>query len=201
MRIIGPAAEQEAIDAFVRAELDSPRFKALTQTALHEAGVNRTDLWLPGNEGARRDILARTRGYNKGCALFAGFPSDARWTRAEVAGSADWARVKYARFPTWDSLSGGTRSVLDGAAGVDTRPVVEHGVSINESVRSVAKQIRSGVTLSELLLLAVEDAPDSQLMVLLEGHTRATAYVYADPSRAVAVLVGVAPTMAKWAWY
>src|SRR5919197_1068780 len=54
MRVIGPSSELEAAETFVRAELESPRF--------------------------RDEVLAGTRGWRIG-GLFDGLPTDLEWQR------------------------------------------------------------------------------------------------------------------------
>jgi hypothetical protein len=56
--------------------------------------------------------------------------------------------------------------------------------------------VRNGASFPELILVS---EPDSDELVLLEGHKRATAYVRAlDPEVELEVIVGSSPQIAGW---
>lgn len=66
----------------------------------------------------------------------------------------------------------------------------------HQHIRAVARLVESGATFPELI--ATENGAGS--LVLLEGHTRATAYVLARRQTSVEVLVASSPRIAEWAF-
>jgi hypothetical protein len=195
----GPASEQDMLLAFLRAEVESPRFGEAYRSILargylaREHLLDRPDTADPKQNLYRREMLKAIRGYGAGQALFTGFPEDVQWRRVELE-PGDFGRVRYARFSTWLDLSGGTRRVIDGAANLDTVTAAENA---NANVRAVAARLAAGETFPELIL--VEAAGDT--LALVEGHTRATAHVLAGLTSPVSALVGRSPRMSGWAFY
>lgn len=104
---------------------------------------------------------------------------------------------------TWHRMSGGTRRVRDGAANARSLVVVtELGVDVSAGIRATAASIAAGVVMPELI--AVSQVQDASELVLMEGHSRATAHLLAShPPAEVTVLVGWSPSMATtWQpWY
>src|SRR5438876_500361 len=109
--------------AFLQGEIDSPRFGSNYVSLLASAGATRTaliddpDLDNVAHNATRRQLLADVRGYGRDQWLFRGFPAAARWRRVRLE-RADGVGIFYANHPTWRDLSGGTRSLLDGARNV-----------------------------------------------------------------------------------
>lgn len=195
----GPANELEMVLAFLRAELDSPRFGAAYQGILDRSGVSRVALIDRPDLGSRRDnfhrseLLRAVRGYGSRTLLFAGFPTDVAWRRVDLE-QADLDRLRYANFPTWNNLSGGSRRVLDGARNVAS---VQDAEGTAGHVQGIVAQLALGRRYPELI--AVAGADDT--LVLLEGHTRATAHALVGIGKPVPVLVGCSASMAEWAFY
>jgi hypothetical protein len=192
MKECGPATEQEMLDTFLRAELDSPRFRHLVVDAAAAYGIATDDILLAEYAGRRRAILLRYRG-----AFLTGFPRDVTWRRVELSG-ADVPRLWYSGYPAWVRLSGGTRRVIDGAANIDRLSIVRDDDRVlNEEIRALALTIERGWTYPELI--AVEGP--NEAIILVEGHSRATAAVYARTTRPLAVLLGSSRNMRQWRWY
>ena len=172
MRVVGASSEDEMVLAFLRAEIHSPRFKTVVRRALggDASLVYRPRLDSQPENQARRNALGLVRGFGLNTYLFRGFPAAVRWVRLAVT-STDIAAMKYARYPTWDALSGGSRLVGDGAANVET---VKADEDANANIQAVEREIARGRVYPELIVAATgEQEPH----VLVEGHTRATAYV------------------------
>jgi hypothetical protein len=87
VELLGPASDEKAADVFLKAELDSPRF--------------------------REDVLAGRRGWRMG-GLFDGFPDDIEWHRAALE-PAEVLAIRYIDWDWWLTISGGTRSPVDAA--------------------------------------------------------------------------------------
>jgi hypothetical protein len=199
MREAGPVAEDEVILAFLKAEIDSPRFGPIYAGILQNSGLNRTALIERANLSSdadnrtRLELLKTVRGYRANEYLFRGFPADPRWRRVDLT-PADIGNLKYANFPTWTQLSGGTRLVADGARNVDRIQTAENA---NANIEAVAKAVAAGQRYPELITAEANDGA----LILVEGHTRATAYVVAALPEPVACFVGSSPRMRTWAFY
>jgi hypothetical protein len=185
--------------AFLRAEIDSPRFGAVYQSILAQTGKRRSilidhaDLSKKGDNAERIELLAQVRGYKTNRYLFVGFPDDVAWTRATVD-LAELGKMKYANYPAWIMLSHGSRLVGDGASNLET---IEAPENVNSNIRAVAQRIKNGDRFPELIV--VEGGPED--IVIAEGHTRATAYVVAVFQEPVEILVGRSDQMNAWRYY
>jgi hypothetical protein len=199
---LGPATENDMVLAFLKAEVDSARFKAPYQGCfdhLKEFGFDRQvllhspDLQSAEQNAIRKEILKVVRGYTDGQFLFIGFPVDVTWRRTALE-PTDLAKLRYANYPAWVKLSGGTRRVMDGAANVDS---IDLGDGTNAHILAVAADVRTGKRYPELI--GVTD--ENEDVILIEGHTRATAYALTQPPEQIECIIGSSPTMRTWAYY
>jgi hypothetical protein len=114
----GPATEDEMIVAFLRAEIDSSRYRDCIQAGVAHLGVNRRLIDAPNLADSTENVLRRRllyyRGYESRKYLFAGFPSDVDWRRVEVE-ACDVNRMQYMPDRNWLEISGETRLVSVGA--------------------------------------------------------------------------------------
>lgn len=185
--------------AFLAAEIDSTRFAHRYRSHMDLWQLNRhslieqADLDDPHANNTRRHLLKVVRGFGENLGLFNGFPDDTRWRHVDLT-TTGINRLKYANFETWLVLSAGTRRVVDGAANVDRVPAPENA---NANIRSVAERLRLGHVFPALV--AVE-GPDGDL-VLVEGHTRATAQVIVGDDRPLRMLLGSSSRAAEWAYF
>jgi hypothetical protein len=183
--------------AFVRAEIDASRFGHCYRASLAQLGATRAqlidqaDLSDTAANAHRAQMLGACRGYPNE-ALFKGFPPDVVWRRVDLE-PADLALLKYANYPNWTALSGGTRRAVDGAANID-RCGDERLVA---RILAVAAAVRAGRSFPELI--AMEDGGAGY--VLVEGHTRATAYAIAWPKDSIQMLIGSSARTTEWAHY
>jgi hypothetical protein len=88
VEVLSPNNEDDVAAAYLRAELDSPRF--------------------------REDVLEGRRGWRVG-GLFDGFPDKLDWYRVALE-PAEVVAIRYIDWDWWLTLSGGTRSAADAAA-------------------------------------------------------------------------------------
>jgi hypothetical protein len=177
--------------AFLRAELDSRRFGHLYEAALRmmrrdRALIDAADLTLPAENEARRGLLGAIRGYQRNSYLFTGFPADVIWRRVEIDRS-DFPRLRYANEATWLLLSGGTRSVIDGARNVHSVPT--EGAA---NILAVAAEVRRGKHYPDII--AIEKGNE---IVVMEGHTRITAYVLVE-QEPIELLIGTSASLKNW---
>ena len=183
------------IAAFVAAEVDSRRFR---ERLLAEAsalgftdGVLRVrDTSVPERNDRRRELLVRYRGWGTDRSVFGGLPThDVEWWAATITweGLRHVDVIEYMR-----ELCPGlpTRRLLD---------LVELGITPAEDadVAATAEAIGSGRVPVDPILVA---EPGLGRFVILEGHTRLSAYalVGAAVAPSIDVIVGVTARAAEW---
>lgn len=199
MRDLSPATEDAVVLAFLQAEIDSARFGPLYATLLSNSGlergsiVDRPNLQSDRENRIRRELLTAVRGYGNRTLLFKGFPQNVTWRKVAIE-TEDADKLKYANYETWVQLSGGSRFVVDGAKRVEA---IQVGENANENIKAVADDLRAGKRYPELI--AVES--EGGFLILVEGHTRATAYVLARIAEPIEVFVGSSPQIKLWAFY
>lgn len=209
MELLEDAADSAIVAAFLRAELDSPRYGGRVRALLDQAGasvrlIESPDLASAAENNVRAQILGAYRGWPDRY-LFHRFPRTVRWRRATLT-TADLGSLLYInddpRLPrhegwdkvSWFDLAGGTRLVTDGAQTVGRgrpEPGYEH---VFASILATAARMRAGAEYPELVL--ARESTTSPLLIV-EGHTRATAYVLAARER-VPAFVGEAPGLGRW---
>jgi hypothetical protein len=180
------------IAAFVNGEIDSEDFGPGYRAGLHMLDLSRRDfdhLAPARQKDVYRCILRRARGYPDEM-LFHGVPRDVIWHRGVLTmsevGGLRYIDESRTNSRTWTELSQGTRLVRDGATNAAIEPLTD----VKKKIRDlVAKLVSSRSTIGDLIVVGTErDSP----LVLLEGHTRATAYLLARRSLPdeVSVVVG-----------
>jgi hypothetical protein len=195
----GPAAADEMVLAFLKAEIDSPRFSDKYLDILSQSGLGRALLIDHADPGNPRDNRLRTallqlvRGYGGDKLLFAGFPPDVRWRRADLE-PGELSRLKYANFRSWAALTRGSRRVIDGARNIDIVPTADNS---GANIKAVVEQLRRGRRYSELIVV---EGPQDDL-IIVEGHTRATAYVLDEHAEPIPLLVGTSRLLHQWVFY
>ena len=199
MRDLSPATEDAIVLAFVQAEIDSARFGPHYAAFLSNSGLERgsivdqPNLQSDTENRVRRELLTAVRGYGNRTFLFKGFPQNVKWRKVAIE-AEDAAKLKYANYETWVRLSGGSRLVVDGAKRVEE---IQVGENANENIQAVADDLRAGKRYPALI--AVES--EGGFLILVEGHTRATAYVLARIAQPIEIFVGSSPQMKLWAFY
>ncbi|MGA2723958.1 MAG: hypothetical protein ABSG79_16300 [Bryobacteraceae bacterium] len=194
---LGPATENDMVLAFLRAEINSSRYDDRIIRALGQLGYTRCLLDEPNlanrTENRARKRLLNFRGYETREALFAGFPSDAVWRKVTLE-QHDFSTLRYANHKTWNDLSDGTRLVSVGARNFRERPDDPETYQIN----GILEALRNGARFPELI---AAQHNDSDGLILIEGHSRATAYVMERVFEGVEVFVASSRLMPRWAFY
>lgn len=191
----GPATENDMIAAFLRAEINSSRYDDQIWVPLARQGFGRRliddpDLADAAENAARKQLLA-FRGYDARIALFKDFPVDVTWRRVTLE-ATDLETLRYANYPTWVDLSDGTRLVSVGARNFSQRPDDPATYHIN----AIAEALRNGVRFPELIVALDNDGS----LILIEGHSRATAYLMEQFAGDVEALVASSAAMSQWAF-
>jgi hypothetical protein len=202
---LGSATENQVILAWLQAEIESvtfqqylageppnPVFLAQALRAARSPNLRDADQ----NE-LRRKIIVKTHGFGLGIKSFEGLANDIQWRRARVT-SHEVGEMLYASgHPAWTALAPVTRKVAEGASNVGH---VFSGDQTNMLVLALALRIADSnppPALPEIICLR---RPDSQL-VIMEGHTRATAIMLeAHRIPQVTVYVGASPSVASWVY-
>ena len=189
------------VQAFLRAEIDSAEYREVIEGALSKQGYTRAlvddaNIQNQRENHARAVCLSCSRGYRLNDGLFRGFPNGAVWRRASLS-PQELGQTKYINQSVWVIGSCGTRLVSDGAKNIDAGTLLD---SLKAKIRAIEASVRAGCRPPELILVGKVD--DSAL-VLVEGHSRATAYVRAATylPDGVEAIVGLAPDMEGWYWY
>jgi hypothetical protein len=201
---LGAVREQEMVLAFLRAEIEAPRYREFYLAAMGHIGGSRqrliddADLANDSDNSDREKLLGMVRGYHQNAMLFAGFPSDTVWRRAKITLS-ELKTFRYANFPTLLELAS-SRRVSDGAenalkaSGSFSPPLQD----MLKGIRPLMKRVVAGETFEDLIVVKDAHLPN---VVLLEGHTRSTAYVAAGEPPHIRVLIGTSAEMHEWALY
>lgn len=190
MIITGPATEAEAVLAFLQAEIDSPRhhFRASLPAAI-AAYIDTPVLGDAAQDAERLSILQQVRGFGANKLLFQGWPPSVTWYHQQFT-LAEVAQLLYAKHPTWQNLTTGSRRVADGVAGL----VLDHQVATH--VQGIAVRLAAGETFPPLLM-----ASDGSQTVIFEGHSRATSYVLLGQPQSVEAITAVSPLMSQWVFF
>lgn len=193
---LGPARECEVVVAFLRAEVDSPRYAGFIAPQLQMLRLSRAELI--DNPDLNNEIHNRMRlqmldyrGLRNREYLFSQFPADVRWRRVELE-PHELVRLKYiGKDSNWMSFSQGTRMPSRVA-----ERIARHELSENpgKGIIAVQEKLRMGERLPELI--AAEGAGDD--LILIEGHYRATAFVTLNWSENISMFLGASPQMHKW---
>lgn len=184
---LGPATEPEMVQAFLRAELDSPRFSGEYHIDRH-ALIDSADLQSPTQNATRLGALKKV----KGSLLL---PRVA-WRRVGLQ-EGDLPRLKYLNHPDWIEFSGGTRLVSDGAKNIRSKKMRGN---TNAHILAVADAFRKGATYPQLIAVTGEE--DLADIILTEGHVRATAYILAGWPSHIECILGTSRITHEWdVWY
>lgn len=178
MQVLASVREAEVVAAFLRAEINSSRFRPALVEILRRDGVGQAFIELPdlddpiGNEN-RRSLLSELRGWGENRGLFTGFPAPVAWCRAAFACS-ELMDVRYANLDHWHYLSGGSRRPGDAARRLRSGLVPEIDLSFYQAV---AYTLSLRTAPQELIMVSNVDGGD---LVLVDGHARITALFLAD---------------------
>jgi len=198
----GAASEDQVILAWLQAEIESPGFqqyligdppnpanlslalKLARSPNLHDDEQNRM----------RRQIITNTHGFGIGVGQFQGLANDIKWRRVKLSAGEVGEMLYASRSGAWTILAPVSRKVAEGATNVGH---VFTGDATNMVVLSLAYGINhTDKKVPEIIALRRPDG----LLVILEGHARATAIVLEAHrfSGGVTVYVGDGPSVANW---
>ncbi len=196
---LGNATENEMVLAFLRAEADSPRFGWQVVPGIEQLGFSRTrlldspDLNNPQENAARRLVLRNYRGFGGNSALFRGFPAQVSWRRVAIE-PVDHKSLWVANYGPLVCQTQRTRSISRLAARITAGEII---CEIAENVRGIQGELIGGKKFPELI--GVEGPEDN--LILIEGHSRATAYVGLQWPKNVEMILGRSAFLYQWQFY
>ncbi len=184
MDVVEPLNEDDMIRAWVEAERESPRYRAVWE----QLGIGS----VPLSPDVRRAALARVRGFPDQY-VFTGLPLPMEWSKVRLT-IEELGSFRYLNYgPTFVALSGGTRVVSDGAANLERIQVPEQ---LNERVEQTEAGLAAGQIHEPLIAVT---SPYERTPILIEGNTRATAYLRCRrPDETIDLIMGTAPDLAGW---
>ena len=204
MRQARPATEDEVILAFLRGELDSPRFGDAIRDALETGGgiplVSCADTASLQENEARRRALASTRGWATGAGLFAGFPADVTWTHGLLE-HEELDRVRFIDYSYWVELSGGSRWPVEVVPTLRAGRLPAWMKDLGTDwCFQLAQTVGERSALDDLIIVGT---PDLDRLVVLEGHARLTALFVAGLQHEldVSAYVGTSANIESWALF
>lgn len=194
----GPVNESQVVLAFLKAEVDSPRYRDNVMGLLKMFGLGRAKLIDDPDVdndccNALRRILLSYRGFAQREFLFRGFPTVVSWRQVDLE-PRDLSRLRYIRNPDWMAVSENTRQ---------PRRVIERmargelGDNPGKHVLAIQERLRRGERLPELV---AAEGPGTDL-ILIEGHCRATAYVGMDWRENIPMFLASSISMAQWDYF
>lgn len=184
MKVVSTSSADEVVLAWLKAELDSPRFKDQLLTTMKSNGddlnlITQSDLTNPIENKRRLELLSTYRNW-----LDKDF-SDYSWNLVDFD-QADAGELQYIDYDYWNELSNDTHLVKVAAENVIK------GISVfdvdNEPFFLVAEKIDSGDELEPIIVLGKDEGD----LRIIEGHVRATAFVMVKSSKkSLKALVGM----------
>jgi hypothetical protein len=196
---LGPATEHEMILAFLKAEVDASRYRDTVQRCLEIVGFTRQELIDRPNlsderqNQARLRILQTFRGYGRNQYLFTGFPRDAVWRRVALE-PHEFNRLRYAREEHWLAFSDNTRKPSQVLVNLSSGKVPPED---SDRILSIQRALSQGKRFPELIAAEGQNGD----LILIEGHSRATAYVACLFNEPIAMFLVSSPTMHLWVFY
>lgn len=205
--------EANVVLLFLRAELGSPRYKALALRKLRGWGdgeglVARANLQDAGENAARRELLEVITRHDGPVGLFDGFPRDMEWWTARPSVER-LLHTHYVNLPAWTWFSRGTRRLEDGA-----RTVFEYNGSLGnipvdafwQAAQRCINYPVPGVDPPDPSVILVAQRPTDDFPVIFDGHLRLTGWALAQligarDVRRPTVIIGLAPNLHGWKLY
>jgi hypothetical protein len=203
---LGSASDDQVILAWLQAEVGSPTFQAyLVGDPPNPAKLSRAltlarspDLESPEQNAERREIIAGAHGFGRGAMIFSGIDNDVAWRRVRVSMAEVGDMLYSSRAVSWTTLAPATRRVAEGAANAER---LYSGDATNMNILALARTICHSDVKPELAAIICLRRPDGGIS-LMEGHTRATAYVMEAHklTDGLHAYLGESPSIVNWAY-
>lgn len=192
--------QPEVILAFLRGEINSPRFGKEASQAIMNAGgfqlIQSPDLESEEQNQAREQALSEYRGW-RNSELFIQFPGEVEWYHGVLAPDV-LERVRFIDYSYWNELSGGSRQARDVRRTIEAGALPEWMSNLGtEWCFEFADQLATSKVVDDLIVMGTPDLAD---LVLLEGHARLTAIFVGELERRITVnaYMGLSKELSKW---
>ena len=206
MEDLGAATEDQVMLAWLQAEIESVSFQQYLAGEppnpvylAHALKAARTPNLRDAEQNElRRRIITETHGFGLGRGSFEGLAGDVTWRKVRVT-AKEVGEMLYAKgHAAWVGLSPVTRKVAEGATNVGH---VFTGDETNMLVLALALRICESDPVPALPEIICLKTPDGRLMIM-EGHTRATAIVLEAHrfAHGVNLYLEESPSVAGWAY-
>ena len=193
------------VAAFLQAEVHSSRFGDNVRNLAARWGLSLTAVKEPDitdvTENRLRSLILRDfRGWGQNAFLFAGWPRQLSWRLVTIA-TEDIPRLRYAAAPEWVALSRGTGFVHIGAQRVREQDPTVVGDERYQSVLGIVASLQAGTTTFPPSIMI--GTPKGECVVVVEGHSRVTAFVAEGRPQQFEVIYGSAPVsrLSTWGWF
>jgi hypothetical protein len=203
---LGSASDDQVILAWLQAEVGSQAFQAyLVGDPPNPARLSRAltlartpDLESPEQNAERRDIIGEAHGFGRGAMIFAGVADDVTWRRFKVSIAEVGEMLYSSRGMAWTTLAPATRRVSEGASNADR---IYSGDQTSMNILALARNICHSQSKPELSPIICLRRPDGTVS-LVEGHSRATAYVMEAHKLedGVVAYIGESASIVNWAY-
>jgi len=180
------------------------RYGERIDACLGEEGVDASRITEPNLDDPianddRRRVFARYRGYGAGQPSYlTDFPdTGVKWNLVALT-PGELLDSRFIRYAYWTDLSGGTRlpkiaaERIRAGIGVEGQP--------HQHFLDLAKKLRQGLKVPTMILVS---ADNGKTRVVLEGHSRITAFALAPDAipDETEVMLGTSPDVARWDEY
>jgi hypothetical protein len=191
-------SENEMILEFLKAELDSSRFRKDIDEQLNKLNqdisiVTDANLEDSKENKIRKELFKLYRDYENPDGLFEGFPNDVEWFEEEISKEDLLNNIYYIDYSYWNEISNGTRLAKNAVENINNDIKIFNVP--NDGFRSASEDFRKGKSFTKLILVS-----DGNKLVVLEGHLRITVYAM-NPTLltdSIPVIIGYSEKMKNW---
>jgi len=178
MKLLRDASEDEMILTFLKGELKSSRFgndvkNALAELSADEKLITEGDLSNDTQNELRKKALGICRGYPDR-EIFENYPKNVKWSFVQFD-AEDIEKLRYIDYDYWNELSSDTSKPTDAADNI------RKGITVfnvpNDNFFKAAEAIGK-TAFPPVIALSCDD----EMLILIEGHVRATAYALKEGS-------------------
>lgn len=203
MKKIRDSSENEMVSEFLKAEIESPRFKKYILPYLEKRQINPSIIEKPNlsnqeeNE-IRKAVLGSYRGYKKDTRLFHWFPENIRWELISL-NKQDIQKLTCIDYDYWVKLSGGTRLFSEITKNIALG--IEINGQGNKLFWNVAEKYKNKEDIPKPILVSTN--PKDEKIIVLEGHLRLAAYLLAgnDAPKELEAIIGYSENISNWGLY
>lgn len=200
IKLIEKVSENEVVAEFLLAEINSPRFSEGLVNALDgksKSVLTNPDLNNECDNKFRKKLLGVGRGFGLDKALFEGFPKDVEWHKAIIE-KEELIKIKYINYGFWNKLTSKTRSSKKAIQNIKSG-IKFSGIDF-VNFNEVGEKVRDNGSFPRIIVVSrFEKTP----LIVLEGHTRLTAYLLniEHVPQCLEIFVGFSRKLNRWKYF